>query len=405
MNFNDALKLAKFSLAKIGSTGRSSEQISAGEISFGKIISFDNSSAKILSGKWFIFLCVTIFITSFAKATERRSFYSGIRCQAMGGACIAVTNDETSLLINPAGLGKLRDFFGTVFDPELELNANGSAMYSSSSFSNPFDLENIKSSLDTAKGKYYHAKAQVFPSFVGPNFGIGLYGNYLLDARMDAAGTSIDTYFRSDYALALGFNFRFFDGRVKLGLNAKLIDRAEISNAAVSATGPYDFGSLGTNGLGLSTDVGLIMTAPWTYLPTIAAVLRDVGGTSFASGAGMRASTTNRPAALTQDLDVALALFPIHSNYLRGSWTVEYRGLLTASQIDDPTKLMHGGFELNVGDVLFLRAGYNQRYWTAGLEIASERFQWQIASYGEEIGTLANHEEDRRYIAKFAYRY
>lgn len=338
-------------------------------------------------------------------AAERRSFYSGARCQAMGGACIAVVNDETALLVNPAALGKLREFYGTLFDPELEVNSNVSGMYSDSAFSNPFDLSNVKGALDKNRGSYYHAKAQVFPSFVGRNFGIGVYGNSLLDATMSTDGSTIDTYYRSDMALALGFNFRMFDGRIKLGVNSKLIDRVEVSNTAVSSSGSLDYKNIGNEGLGLSTDVGLIMSAPWTFLPTISAVLRDIGGTSFNSGSGFRMSTAGRPNLINQDLDVAVAFFPIHSNYVRSSWTLEYRGLLTSDQEPDKSKLIHGGLELNFGDVLFLRAGYNQRYWTAGLELASERFQWQLTSYGEEIGTQSAPKEDRRAILKFAYRY
>ncbi len=356
---------------------------------------------------WIALIQIVLLLafTMDVNARERRSFYSGVRCEAMGGACLAVVNDETALLVNPAALGKLRDVYGTIFDPEVELNSNAPGMYSDSAFSNPFSLEDVKPTLDKNRGSYYHAKAQVFPSIVGRNFGIGLYGNSLLDAQMSSDGTQIDTYYRSDLALALGFNFRFFDGRLKIGVNTKLIDRVEVDNQTLSSAGSLDYKNIGTEGLGLSTDVGVILAAPWTFLPTISAVLRDVGGTSFNQGAGLRMSTTGRPNLVNQDLDVAAALFPIHNNYVRSSWTVEYRGLLTSADEPDKAKLLHAGLELNFGDVFFVRAGYNQRYWTAGLELASERFQWQLASYGEEIGTVDAPKEDRRYNLKFAYRF
>lgn len=339
------------------------------------------------------------------NAAERRSFYSGARCLAMGGACIAVTNDETALLVNPAGLGKLRDFYGTLFDPEFEFGYQTQGFYNAGPFSSPFSLEDVLPSLNALRDSPYHAKAQVFPSFVGRNFGIGLFGNYLLDAEMSTDGTTVNTYYRNDYALALGFNFRFFGGRVKLGFNAKVISRIEVDNPTLSATGPMDYATIGSEGVGLSTDVGLIMTAPWKWLPTISAVARDVGNTSFTQASGVRLTTATRPNMVQQDIDVALAMFPIHTNYVRSSWTVEYRGLLTSQDEPDKAKLMHGGLELNYGDVFFFRAGYNQRYWTTGMELSSERFQWQITTYGEEIGTVDMPREDRRYILKMAYRF
>ncbi|WP_374075041.1 hypothetical protein [Bdellovibrio bacteriovorus] len=355
-----------------------------------------------------IALIQTFFVMAFAydaNARERHTFYSGARCLGMGGACIAVTNDETALLVNPAGLGKLRDFYGTIFDPELEFGYQTQGFYGEQTFSNPYSLEDVIGALDKKRSAYYHAKAQVFPSFVGRNFGIGLYGNYLLDAEMSGDGATVDTFYRNDVAFVLGFNFRFFDGRIKLGFNTKLINRIEVDNETLSATGPLSYDSIASEGVGLSTDVGLILTAPWKFLPTVTAVVRDVGGTSFDQASGVRLDTASRPNLVKQDVDVAAAIFPIHTNYLRSAWTVEYRGLLTSGDEPDKAKLIHGGMEFNFGDVFFLRAGYNQRYWTAGMELSSERFQWQIASYGEEVGTVDTPKEDRRYTFKFAYRF
>lgn len=356
---------------------------------------------------WISLIQITVFLSLLqdANAQERRSFYSGARCQGMGGACLAVTNDETALLVNPAALGKLRDFYGTLFDPELEFGYNTYGMYTEQSFSNPFTLEDVVGALDKKRSSYYHAKAQVFPSFVARNFGIGLYGNYLLDAEMSGDGSTINTYYRNDLAFVLGFNFRFLDGRMKLGFNTKLISRIEVSDPVLSATGPLDYSTIASEGVGLSTDVALMLTAPWTFLPTVTAVLRDVGDTKFDSASGVRLSSATRPNLVKQDLDIAAALFPIHTNNVRSSWTVEYRGLLTSADEPDKAKLLHAGLEMNFGDVFFLRGGYNQRYWTAGFELASERFQWQLASYGEEVGTADTPKEDRRYTFKFAFRF
>ncbi|MCB0384242.1 MAG: hypothetical protein KDD43_02520, partial [Bdellovibrionales bacterium] len=46
-----------------------------------------------------------IFSTYAANAGQNFEFYRGIRQMSMGGAAIAVVNDETALLSNPAGLG------------------------------------------------------------------------------------------------------------------------------------------------------------------------------------------------------------------------------------------------------------------------------------------------------------
>jgi len=108
-------------------------------------------------------------------------------------------------------------------------------------------------------------------------------------------------------------------------------------------------------------------------------------------------------------VDVGIALFPISSKRTRVSWTAEYRDVLTASEEFDVYRRIHTGIELNIADALFLRAGMNQRYWTAGLEFAMANYQLQAATYGEEIGTATattiTPREDRRYTLKFAFRF
>lgn len=364
--------------------------------------------------KWIlytVFFLTIFFETLSAQAEELREFYNGVRGLGMGDSSVAVVNDETALILNPAALGKLRDFYGTIFDPELDMGQRSINMYNSKAYTQPFTLSNVLPAATSSPGEYYHARGQIFPSFVAKNFGIGILQKYNLDLLSDATGLNAETFYRDDLAVLLGYNFRFFDGRVKLGFTGKIISRVEINESALYATGPLDLPTLGTNGtakegVGVGADVGLILTGPWTFLPTLSAVVRDVGNTTFDKMPGTRLSTsTARPAMAAQDVDVAVALFPIHRKNVRSSWTLEYRNLLTSSNQADKAKLIHGGLEFNFGDVFFLRAGYNQRYATGGFELSSEKFQFQIATYGEEIGTATTPIEDRRYTFKLSFRF
>jgi hypothetical protein len=248
-----------------------------------------------------------------AQVDEVREDFIGARALGMGGAQIAVVNDETALLANPAALGRLRDVYGTIIDPEVDGNSNLNAIYKGKAFSNPWDLGQVADSLAASPDKYYHAREQLFPSFVARNFGIGIFQRKVLDAEMNTAGTSLQTYYQDDLGVYLGFNLKFFDGRIKIGGTAKMISRIEI-NKALPVPGPMDVKSNGSEGLGLGGDVGILMSAPWVWLPTLSAVVHDVGGTSFGAAKGVRMSTTTQPQTVEQDMDVAVALFPIHGN-------------------------------------------------------------------------------------------
>jgi hypothetical protein len=354
--------------------------------------------------------CGSSFFPLPSEAKEIREFYNTIRNLSMGGTSVVTTNDETALAVNPAGLGKLRDMYGTTIDPEIEVSKNYDVAYRQKAFTEPLDLPSVSASLLENPDLYYHARAQLFPSFVAKNFGIGILARRTLDAKVNTALTEMETFYRDDLAVVLGYNFRLWGGRLKFGFNGKLISRIEIDEAALDPNGDLTLSNLADTGVakegvGIGFDTGLILTAPWRYLPSVGAVVRDVGGTSFDKSYNNRLQTQTRPNTVTQDMDVGVSISPILNNRTRSVFSLEYRNVLTAKDVDDPQKLYHAGAEVNFSDIFFVRAGYHQRYWTAGLELASERFQFQMGSYGEEVGTAALPKEDRRYVLKFAFRF
>lgn len=356
--------------------------------------------------KWAVLIFLAI---NFLNAKERYEFYNGIRPLGMGNASVAAVNDETALLINPAGLGKLRNLFGTIFDPELDIGSTALNIYRTKSFSNPVSISQVMPAVALAPTDYYYSRMQVFPSFVAKNFGIGIFAKNEL-AAVATSATAASLFYRDDLAILLGYDFRFWDGRIKLGFTGKIISRTEVDENVVDPSTGMDIPSLVTadkakHGLGIGGDVGLMMTAPWSNLPTLAIVARDIGNTVYDKTYFTRLTTNSRPNTTVQDIDAGFSFQVIHKANIRSLWTVDYKGILTAKDEEDKQKLYHLGIEVNFGDVFFVRTGYNQRYITAGFELASERFQFQVATYGEEVGTAASPREDRRNVAKFTFRF
>lgn len=361
-----------------------------------KRISFSAGCATIL---------VSIFSVQALAINEWTEFYNNTRSLGMGGAGIAITSDETSLFRNPANLGSIRDFYGTIIDPELEGSSNFTDQVKSNSTSKAFEIEEIKNVLDTNRETFYHAKLQFTPSVVTRNFGFGLIYKNEVSAEMNAAGTAMDTRYHSDMGAILGTNLRLFDGRLKIGGSARMINRIEVDNAALSTSGALDLGSIASEGTAIGFDGGLLLVAPWDFLPTLGVVVHDIGGTTFDKKDGVRMRTATQPATVAQSIDAAVSLFPIHKNGVRSVWTLEYSDVTNSRNDTNSMKRVHVGAELNLHDLFFLRAGYNQRYWTAGFEISSERLQWQVSSYGEDVGTEAAPREDRRYNTKLTLRF
>jgi hypothetical protein len=345
------------------------------------------------------------FLPLHASADEIREFYTGVRQMGMGGAYTGVVNDETSLLTNPAGLGKLRDVTWTIADPELSGSFNDTKVAKLDNFSQVIGVQNLLDALNQQKDTHFNAKAQLFPSLVGPNFGFGIHAKWSYDANVDSATNMYRIDYTSDYAAALGYCLRFFGGIVKLGVAGRAVDRVEVHKDLAATSTALELEALASEGVGVGADVGLIITAPVALLPSLSATVRDAGGTNYTLSNGSRMSTTTRPEPTAQTIDAGLSIFPIISNRTRMALTAEVHDLATLSEETDQMRRLHVGMEFNFSDFFFLRGGLNQRYWTAGFELSSERIQLQFASYGEEIGTATKPFEDRRWVGKFAIRF
>lgn len=341
-----------------------------------------------------------IYLTAFGATANNEWFelYNNTRSLGMGGASVAVTSDDTSLYRNPANLGSVRDIYGTVFDPEIEGTGNLTA--------SQIDINSVMSSLSSKPNTYYRAKQQLSPVIVRRNVGFGFIYKNEISAEISSADlTVMNTNYINDVGAVFGTNLRLFDGRVKVGATAKFINRIEVQNAALPVAGPTDLETIGSEGSAVAYDAGLLIQAPWDYIPTLGVVVRDIGDSPFDKKDGFRMRTTARPQTVKQSIDAAIAIFPIHSNQLRSVWTLEYSDITNSRNDTDSAKRMHLGIEFNTRDIFFLRLGYNQRYITGGIEVAFENGFWQLSSYGEEIGTEAAPREDRRLSTKFAVRF
>ena len=336
---------------------------------------------------------------------ELHPFYTGVRQMGMGGAYTGVVNDETSLLLNPAGLGRIRDTTLTAVDPELTGSVKDTSILPISKATQAFDISGLESQLQSHPDQHFYAKAQLFPSLVTTNVGFGVLANDQISASVDSATSKYNLFYRNDYASVLGYCFRFFGGVLKVGVDARLVNRTEaIVSQATGATN-LSLSSIGQSGLGLGSDVGMVLTAPVQMLPALSVTVRDIGTTEYNLSRGFVMSTSQRPHWTTQTIDSGISITPIISNRIRSIFTVELQDVTNSSGQKSIIRRTHAGGEFNFTDFLFLRAGFNEGYWTAGVEFATEHFQLQAATYGEEVGDEPAKIEDRRWVVKAAFRF
>lgn len=350
----------------------------------------------------FLFLIISV---SESWAQEIRPFYRGVRSQGMGGAGIGVVNDESALFVNPAGLGKIRGWMFVVANPEVEANYTGqSALITGNKYTAVMDPQQMLAVARANPNELLHFRGQILPAFVTANFGIGGYSANTMDAKYNSTTNLFEYFYRNDMGASVGYNFRIWDGRIKIGASGKLINRVEINKSDIDGSAAdLKLSTLAKEGSGFGLDTGIILSGPWKYLPSLAVVAHDLGNTKF-TGNGYTYPSAEKPDQQYQSIDASLSFFPIHGKRTRSSITAEYRDVQNVES-KDIFRRIHAGYEFNYADIAYLRAGMNQRYWTAGFELSIGFVQFQAASYGEEIGTPTAPKEDRRYTFEMALRF
>ncbi len=358
--------------------------------------------------KFILFISFSVLNLRLSNATEIYQNYTGARSLAMGGAYVNTVNDETSLELNPAGLGRLRSKIITLADPEIEVGSKDQQIFSTNSnYLGMIDPGVILSNSAVSPGDHYHLKIQFLPSIVFPDFGFGIHAMRRYDAETDSTATNFHLDYVQDIDAVIGLNFKFFGGILKIGVATRYIDHSVITkDFVIASTTSISVPNSGTEGTGLGVNVGGVISLPVAYLPSIGFTVHDLGNTSYNLTSGsFYQGVTGRPLDTIQTIDAGFAIFPILGSHTRSTFTAEVHGVSTLGTETSLMRRVHLGGEINIGDLLFLRAGLNQSYYTAGLEFASERIQFQVTTYGEDIGTAAQAREDRRYLGKFAFRF
>lgn len=338
-----------------------------------------------------------------SEFNEKRYQYRGTRALGMGGTQVSTVNDETALFINPANLLRLRGAIASVIDIEIESSSNiYTPLYQTTAFS-PMSSNSVFQSLSSNPGENYYFRTTTAPSFVTPYFGLSLLSNQILNMEFNSDTNKTQLFYRDDQGLFTGFAIRLFSGILKIGFTGKIISRNE-ADALITLPDDVNVNNFITSGSAIGIDSGITITLPVIYLPTISLVVRDIGNTKFTSNIFTRKTTAQKPKDDEQSIDIGFSLNPISKNNTRSTWSIDLHQLNRINSSPRQIDHLHLGYEFNYHDIFFSRFGFNQSYWTAGIEIASERTQFQISTHGEEVGGTGSTKESRRLAFKWSFR-
>ncbi len=338
-----------------------------------------------------------------AHADQLHEFYRSPRATAMGGAFVAVADDESSIFLNPAGLAGVEKLSAKYLAVDIEVStdliaegATGAAAFGNIS----------GDTLNKFMGKNIFAHAQIAPTLVMPKIGFALISDHQFSlTEQNQAYPQIMLGYQSTNGIQAAYGMSLLGRRAKksdlrVGVAAKLLWRRggyhtlgflDIIKLTESPTGTLAE-ITGDYGMGYGGDLGVqyLYHAGKKFTLSAGASFSDIGDTSFASIAN-----------------------PIRSNLSVGVGAVLKLPRATVTAAFDQRHLLAGGdfrrrnhlgIEFKI-PMVTLAAGMYQTSFTYGGSFDFWIFRISGAAYGEEKGTNAGQNIERRYDIQTALKF
>lgn len=309
--------------------------------------------------------------------------YPGIRyvspySQSLGGVTLPLSNETgNSLFNNPAGLAKNTKFRAEYLN--LQFDVNSGVAGDMTQATKMFNLGSLTGALNSDINYLYSGGIGNLTALSWGGFAVGL----LLQDRVRAYsdGTNVHYETNSLAVPALGYGFSLARGVVRLGYSLQLVNLASGTTQSVSDSSAGFLSGL-SEGKGLSHTASVNFAFPFTYLPTVSLVARNIGGVTYAEGSLLpRAkSPSGAPPTEVMTVDAAFGMMVRISGQVKTNWYLQYKDINNRVSVPFLEKL-NFGLDLSLSPAVALRAGMTGDQFSAGLGYRSAASEINLAWY------------------------
>lgn len=358
-------------------------------------------AGRPVSAAWALFLVSSLgggFAWAGAEPSIPGSRYTAGRAAAMGGAFLPLADDAaTGLFYNPAGIGSIRN--PRVELMNLQIHAN-SGYISNFDFLKSYKVTGLESYASELTDAFQGGSFALMPSFQIRGLAFGA----LIENRVAAKKVGSDITYRSLYQVipALGGGVRLFSGILRLGYSLQYVSKASGEITVPDSTVPLGYNQQLTQGSALSHTVGVSVTLPFAYLPSINVVGRNVLGTTYSRSSIFPLARNDTGAPGTEEATYD-ASFSVQPKLGRGAYNNVVFQLSDVTNRTGFSILQRSaiGFEFTVRNAFFLRAGYGHLYPSAGVGFKSKEADFSLTWLSEEVGTPDATVQDTRYMFQY----
>ncbi len=396
---------------------------------------------RVLCAVLAVCLLMPLTVVAGTDTNEAQVFIRGIRPLGMGGAFVAVADDQNAVFYNPAGLTQRRGAQLTIF--ELPINISEDVLnfynYYQDNEDKLKDFDTLSNDDKTSvindisnKITKYHTRLRLgFPntSFLsGPGFlswGFGAFTHADIGFQIKSGIIVPNVSFWGNVdalgVVPLAHRFEalpYVPGKLSVGANIKYINRARIAEYNKSILEFENFDPLLQWGNGYGFDVGTIYQPNHAW--NIGMQIMDIGGTTlrFQRIESTKSAEIKEAAngLIRPMCNIGTAFIPSKIHYWPGKSFGTKDRLLFALDVrdvfnsDEPLfedtlwKKVHMGAEFR-WFALALRGGYNQGYPSFGAGLNLFLVQLEYAYWGDEAGRYAGQAAEWNHQVTIAMRF
>lgn len=362
---------------------------------------FESFPSQFAKAAWLVLFLMPggPFLTSARAIDEKFELYNAPQALGMGNALTADSSGYTALFYNPAGLAKGESRRPEITPVAIEFQP-GLHGLSDVVGGRSLGTYQLARRLSQNTNQYDYMGVNLLPSFVYNGFGIAFLGSYRFAGEYNGTVDDIDA--TTDFGIVAGTGVNFFGNRLKIGVNAKVIDRNELKGTFDPSAFTSDQATAGMEkeGLGFGGDLGMMYTFPHPWLPTFAATWKDVLGTYFHSFHLQNPHAVGAPDKIDQSMNVAFSIHPAVNARTRSIIALEYQHL----ELPDLAwqKKIHLGIQLLTDKAFYFWIGLNELYYPSfGMALRLPGGNLEMGTYAEDVGYGNNQVADRRIFFRY----
>jgi len=343
--------------------------------------------------------------------------YTSTRAMGMGNAFVAVVDDHSSLFYNPAALAlrkdtQLRFFVRAGLDPNFldftdEVDAAGD------------DEAKLNAAMEKQYGEHLYFRVPTVGAIIArPKWSMAIIpadvSTDLSFQRSVISSVFVNSYIDTTiaYGRATTWKVPKLKNRLAFGWSAKLLHRAYYSDIIQAAQLANDEDIVNIDraaeGVTLDADIGFLYSVKrskgkW-FQPTFGLAVRNLFDYGFPTNFAVFNDDPKEPPKLERRIDVGTKFA------LPNFWVFEPKFALDIRDIGHSNWTWLKGFHTGAEMYWKMRnwwkghwsVGVNQGYWSAGFGARLAIFQIDLASWGEEVGTVDTKRESRRYMLEMS---